>query len=205
MNQPYSPWDNQPQQHAGYQPQYYPPPGQYPQQPPRRKSWARRHWFLTFITFPVAGLLLIVVIAAAASSGSSGSTPVASSGAPAAAPSAATRPSTPAAPSSPSMTVGEQQAVDGAQQYLAMGSGFSYNSLLNQLTSSDGDGDTAADAEFAIKHLNPDWDAQAVDAAKGYLQMGGFSRASLIDQLTSSDGDGFTEAQAEYAADKVGL
>lgn len=46
---------------------------------------------------------------------------------------------------------------------------------------------------------------QAVDAAKGYMQMGGFSRASLIEQLTSSAGNGFTQAQAEYAASKVGL
>lgn len=107
------------------------------------------------------------------------------------------------------MTTGQQQAVEGAQSYLSMGSGFSYESLLDQLTSSAGDGDTTADAEFAISYLEStggvNWDQQAVDSAKGYLQMGGFSRSSLIDQLTSSDGDGFTESQAEYAADKVGL
>jgi hypothetical protein len=123
--------------------------------------------------------------------------------APASSPSPSPSPSS--APSTPSMTVAEQQAVDGAQQYLAMGSGFSYNSLLQQLTSSAGDGDTMADAKFAINYLNPDWDAQAVDAAKSYLQMGGFSRESLIQQLTSSAGDGFTYSQAEYAVNKVGL
>jgi Host cell surface-exposed lipoprotein len=88
---------------------------------------------------------------------------------------------------------------------LQMGSGFSYESLLQQLTSSAGDGFSTADAEFAINHLHPDWDQQAVDAAKGYMQMGGFSRDGLIQQLTSSYGDGFTEAQAEYAASQVGL
>jgi len=86
-----------------------------------------------------------------------------------------------------------------------MGSGFSEQGLLNQLTSSAGDGFTEAQAEYAINNLNPDWDAQAVEAAKGYMQMGGFSRASLIQQLTSSAGNGFTEAQAEYAAGQVGL
>jgi hypothetical protein len=61
------------------------------------------------------------------------------------------------------------------------------------------------DAEFAINYLKPDWDAQAVMAAKGYLALGGFSSSSLTQQLTSSDGDGFTQAQAEYAVAKVGL
>ena len=83
------------------------------------------------------------------------------------------------------MTVSQQQAVDAAQSYLSMGSGFSQYSLAQQLTSSSGNGFSQADAQFAISHLNPDWDAQAVDAAKGYVQMGGFSAASLTQQLTS--------------------
>ncbi len=99
----------------------------------------------------------------------------------------------------------DQQAMDAAQGYLGMGSGFSEQGLLKQLTSSYGAGFTEAQAEYAINQLHPDWNAQAVDAAKGYMQMGGFSRASLIQQLTSSYGAGFTEAQAEYAATQVGL
>jgi hypothetical protein len=101
------------------------------------------------------------------------------------------------------MTVEEQQAVDAAQGYLDLGSGFSYESLLKQLTSSYGSGFPEADAKFAIRYLNPDWDQQAVDAAQGYLQLGGFSRARLLQQLTSSYGNGFTYAQAEYAVNKV--
>jgi hypothetical protein len=99
----------------------------------------------------------------------------------------------------------DQQAVEAAQGYLSLGSGFSEQGLLNQLTSSAGAGFTEAQAEYAINDLNPDWNAQAVVAAKGYMQIGGFSRASLIQQLTSSAGSGFTEAQAEYAASQVGL
>ena len=113
---------------------------------------------------------------------------------------------TPAAPAAPVMSAAEQQAVTAAPGYLNLGSGFSAESLLKQLTSSYGDGFAQSDAQFAINYLQPDWDAQAVLAAKGYLSLDtGFSRSSLIQQLTSSYGDGFTEAQAEYAASKVGL
>ena len=102
------------------------------------------------------------------------------------------------------MTVAQQQAVDAAGGYLGDGQGFSEQGLLNQLTSGAGDGLSKSDAEFAINNLHPDWDAQAVDSAKGYLGDGeGFSRSGLIQQLTSSYGAGFTEAQAEYAVNKV--
>ena len=99
----------------------------------------------------------------------------------------------------------DQQAVEAAKGYLALGQGFSYEGLLQQLTSSSGSGFTQAQAEYAINYLNPDWDQQAVEAAQGYLKLGGFSRDSLIQQLTSSSGSGFTQAQAEYAVSKVGL
>ena len=98
----------------------------------------------------------------------------------------------------------DAQAVDAANGYLTEGQGFSAQGLLQQLTSNDGSGFTDAQAENAINKLHPDWDAQAVDAAKGYLSDGeGFSRSGLIQQLTSSYGSGFTEAQAEYAVNKV--
>jgi hypothetical protein len=133
----------------------------------------------------------------AASATPAASTPATSAPAPAA-------PAT-SAPASPVMTASQQQAVDAAQTYLSMGSGFSQYSLLKQLTSSYGSGFSTADAQFAINYLNPDWDAQAVDAAKSYMQMGGFSAASLTQQLTSTYGDGFTQAQADYAVAQVGL
>jgi hypothetical protein len=247
--------------------QYYPqvPPGQQPpfmaQQPqPKRKSWPARHKVLTGL---MAFGALIVIIAAASASNKpsipvSDTAAASSSVSPSAAVSSAVSvaPSTPAAPASPSMTAAQQQAVDAANSYLGDGQGFSDQGLLQQLTSSAGNGFSKSDAEFAIKYLHPDWHAQAVDAAKGYLsdgqgfsdqgllqqltssagsrftqaqaeyainnlhpdwnaqavdaakgymQMGGFSRASLIQQLTSSAGNGFTQVQAEYAASKVGL
>ena len=57
---------------------------------------------------------------------------------------------------------------------------------------------------FAIKSLKPDWNAQAVQSARSYLELGGFSRAELLDQLTSKAGEGFTKAQAAYALKAVG-
>ena len=103
------------------------------------------------------------------------------------------------------LTASQQQAVDAAQQYLGDGQGFSYNGLVKQLTSQYGNGFPEADAKFAVNYLHPDWDAQAVQAAKGYMQLGGFSRQSLIAQLTSAYGSEFTYDQAVYAANKVGL
>jgi Host cell surface-exposed lipoprotein len=98
----------------------------------------------------------------------------------------------------------DQQAVDSAKGYLSEGQGFSEQGLLQQLTTTAGEGFTEAQAEYAISYLHPDWDAQAVDSAKSYLGDGeGFSRSSLIQQLTSSYGAGFTEAQAEYAVNKA--
>lgn len=111
----------------------------------------------------------------------------------------------PTTPAAPAMTAAEQQAVSAGQSYLSMGSGFSQYSLTQQLTSSSGSGFAPADAQFAINYLKPDWDAQAVDAAKGYMQMGGFSASSLTQQLTSDSGNGFTPAQAAYAVAQVGL
>jgi len=120
------------------------------------------------------------------------------------APAPATPASTPAAPSSPSMTIAQQQAVEAAQNYLALGQGFSYESLLQQLTSSSGSGFANSDAEFAINYLKPDWNQQAVEAAKSYLALGqGFSYEGLLQQLTSSSGSGFTQAQAEFAINYV--
>jgi hypothetical protein len=104
----------------------------------------------------------------------------------------------------PDMTTGQQNAVQSAQSYLDMGSGFSQAGLMEQLTSTSGEGFSKADATFAINNIKPDWNEQAVLSAKGYMKMGGFSRASLLEQLTSKAGAGFTQAQALHALKAVG-
>jgi hypothetical protein len=103
------------------------------------------------------------------------------------------------------MTVAQQQAVESATRYLGMGNGFSRAGLIKQLSSKYGEGFPEAVAIFAVDHLKVNWNQQAAESAKSYMQMGGFSRAGLIQQLSSSAGEGFTQAQAVYAANTVGL
>ena len=103
------------------------------------------------------------------------------------------------------MTTSQNSALQSAQSYIAMGSGFSKAGLIQQLDSAYGEGFSEADATWAVNHLTVDWYAQAVLSAKGYMAMGGFSRNSLINQLSSAYGEKFTRAQAIYAAKAVGL
>lgn len=174
----------------------YPPPTPTP---PRRPFY-RRHKVTTAFGVVVLLTLVVSVAASVGGSGNTGLTPAPSSSTSQAAVPAVTAP----AQSTPAMTGAEQQAVQSAQGYLGDGQGFSRAGLLKQLISSYGESFARADAEFAIGYLKPDWNAQAVESAKGYLTNGqGFSRTGLLGQLTSYEG--FTEAQAEYAVNKVGL
>lgn len=78
--------------------------------------------------------------------------------------------------------------------------------MIEQLSSSAGEGFPRDTAIYAVDSLNVDWDEQAVESARSYLSLGtGFSRAALIEQLSSSAGEGFTYAQAVYAANSVDL
>ena len=94
-------------------------------------------------------------------------------------------------------TIDQQQALQAAKSYLRMG-GFSRAHLIQQLTSSYGEGFSRADAVWAVNHARANWNAEAVQAAKSYLSMGGFSRARLLQQLESPYGEAFTHAQAVY-------
>jgi hypothetical protein len=77
------------------------------------------------------------------------------------------------------------------------------------LTSEYGEGFEAADAEFALAHIEQaggvDWNQEAVEAAQSYLEFKGFSRQGLFEQLTSEYGEAFTAEQANFALDQVGL
>lgn len=118
----------------------------------------------------------------------------------------ATAPSAAPTPAGPVLSVAQQQALLAAKGYLTSGMGFSYQGLIDQLTSPYGNGFAAADATAAVDSLHADWNAQAVIAAKGYLSSGqGFSHQSLVEQLSSPYGNKFTPEQAEYAASQVGL
>lgn len=103
----------------------------------------------------------------------------------------------PAAAPEPDMTMGQKQAIAKAEAYLSMG-GFSRKALIEQLVYEDFD---KADAEFAVKELSPDWNAQAEIKAQAYVDMGGFSKQGLIDQLVY---EGFTKAQAAHGVKAAG-
>jgi hypothetical protein len=126
-----------------------------------------------------------------------GASPAPASSAPAQAPAPAPAPTHTA----PAPTMGQQQALASAQDYLSMGDGFSRLGLIDQLSSS-AEGYSLADATWAADHTGANWYKQAVLSAKSYLQTEHFSRQGLIDQLSSSAVK-FTVDQATYAANQV--
>nr|WP_242681125.1 Ltp family lipoprotein [Tessaracoccus sp. SD287] len=85
-----------------------------------------------------------------------------------------------------------------ALDYLEL-TGFSASGLQEQL---EFEGFPAADAAYAVKHIDVDWMEQAARKAKEYLDLTSFSRQGLIDQLIF---EGFSSKQAAHGADSVGL
>lgn len=105
-------------------------------------------------------------------------------------------------------TLSQQNAYESAKSYLDF-AGFSRAGLLGQLTSQYGEQFPPEDAEFAIARLEAeggvDWNAEAAESAKSYLEFSSFSRQGLIDQLTSEYGEQFTQEQAEYGVSQAGF
>lgn len=96
------------------------------------------------------------------------------------------------------MTPAQENAISKATEYLDFGA-FSEKSLIDQL---EYEGFKTADAKFAIKHIDVNWNEQAELKAREYLATGSFSRKSLTDQLVF---EGFTSAQAKHGVDVTGL
>jgi hypothetical protein len=95
-----------------------------------------------------------------------------------------------------------RRALESAESYLSF-SGFSKQGLYEQLSSSAGEGFTEAEAQYAVDHIDADWNKEAVESARSYLEFSSMSRQGLIEQLSSSAGEGFTYEQALYAVNKV--
>lgn len=109
-----------------------------------------------------------------------------------------------AAPEQAAMLTNPQNnAVRSARQYLSV-SGFSRDGLIQQLSSSAGDGYDVADATAAVDSLDVDWNENAAKSAKQYLSVSSFSCDGLIKQLSSSAGDKYTVSQATYGARQAG-
>lgn len=172
-----------------------------------------------WVGIPVAGL---IAVGALASGGEEGEDPVASQPTAVSDPTTAPEPepeetaapeptttepeeTTEAAEPEEEFSLAQSQALISAQNYVDI-MAFSKAGLLGQLTSEYGEGFDLADAEWAVERVVVDWDAEAVEAARNYLDLGmGFSRQSLIEQLTSEYGEQFTLEQATQAVDEVGL
>lgn len=101
------------------------------------------------------------------------------------------------------LTRPQKNAVRSAEQYINM-TGFSRDGLIEQLSSSAGNGYDAADATIAVDSLNVDWDEQAVRSAEQYLDMTGFSCDGLVEQLSSSAGSKYTVSEATHGAQQAG-
>ena len=101
------------------------------------------------------------------------------------------------------MTTQQKNAARSAKNYISF-KGFSRDGLIQQLSSSAGDGYDIEDATIAVDSLDIDYNEQAARAAESYLSFKGFSCNGLIQQLSSSAGDKFTASQAEYGAKASG-
>lgn len=111
-----------------------------------------------------------------------------------AAPDAAAQPATASAPAA---TMGQQNAVAKAKNYLKF-MAFSHDGLVEQL---EFEGFSADEATYGADNCGADWNEQAAQKAKNYLDMMSFSRDGLIEQL---EFEGFTPEQAEYGVTAVG-
>ena len=103
----------------------------------------------------------------------------------------------PAPATTPSLTLGQKNALATAKSYLNSGA-FSYSGLIDQL---EYEGYSIEDATYAADNCGADWNEQAGKSAKEYMDYDSFSRSGLIDQLIY---EGFTQEQAEYGVTQVG-
>lgn len=94
----------------------------------------------------------------------------------------------------PEATTGQVQAATAAASYVDM-MPMSAKAVRDQLRF---DKHERPDIEWAMKHLEVDWNDEAIEAAHLYLDTSpGMSRAGLADQLRF---DGFTWPESEHGA-----
>lgn len=94
-------------------------------------------------------------------------------------------------------TLGEQNALKSAQEYLSFSS-FSHSGLIQQL---EFEGYSHAEATYGADRCGANWFEQAAKSAADYLRVSAFSESGLRDQLKF---EGFTDTQAYYGAAKNG-
>ncbi|MGN0194587.1 MAG: Ltp family lipoprotein [Pseudoramibacter sp.] len=80
---------------------------------------------------------------------------------------------------------------------------MSKQAIYDQLTSEYGEQFPADAAQYAVDHLQADYNANALKSAKTYQSDMHMSKQAIYDQLTSSYGDKFTASEAQYAVDHL--
>lgn len=93
-------------------------------------------------------------------------------------------------------------ALRKAESYLDFGH-FSKEGLRKQLTSEYGEGFPEDAADYAMKNVKADWNAEALEAAISYRDNLDMSTKAIREQLISEYGEQFTEAQADYAVQNL--
>lgn len=172
----------------------------------QKKAWYRRAW-----VWIVAAVIVIAAIGAAVGGGddspsatdskakNSASTPASKAG-------AASKSSSPTVAAKPkgkpkgTVTTSQKNALASAENYLGT-MPFSQKGLVKQL-SSEIDGFSKEDAEWAASHVKADWNEQAAKAAKNYQDTIPQSGPALKKQL---EFDGFTPEQAAHGVSSAGL
>ena len=95
-----------------------------------------------------------------------------------------------------------QNALNKAKSYSDM-MHMSKQAIYDQLTSEYGEKFPAEAAQYAVDHLQADYNANALAKAKSYQEMMSMSSAAIYDQLVSSAGEKFTPEEAQYAIDNL--
>lgn len=70
-------------------------------------------------------------------------------------------------------------------------------------TSAYGEGFSQQAAQYAIEHVNANWEENALKMAETYSDTMHMSKARIYDQLTSEYGEQFTAEEAQYAVNHV--
>ena len=94
-----------------------------------------------------------------------------------------------------------QSAFDSAKYYLDNEEGGSKHALLQRVALGVPERYSKAEATYAVNHVRVDWNARAVEGAKGRLESQGLSKRSLMWYLTAADG--YSKSEATYAVSRV--
>ena len=75
--------------------------------------------------------------------------------------------------------------------------------IYDQLVSEYGEKFTPEEAQYAVDHIEADWNANALEKAKTYQESMNMSPEAIRDQLSSEYGEKFTQEEADYAVEHL--